>query len=222
MSNGIRFTKERGKVTVSFKELDHSIQCQVSDTGIGIAKENIPRLFKKFEQFARMEGPGYKGTGLGLAITKGLLDKLDGTIKVKSHVGRGSTFTFTLPKEPFPKILIVDDERVIIDMVKRIFSSEQYLCDEASDGIEAIDKAQNEKYSLIILDMLMPQMSGYEVIGRLKQDSRTCDIPIMIMSGYAVDQDYLNQIDQNTAIPVIAKPIQPERLKSYVKDILNY
>jgi len=221
ISNGIRFTKERGKVTVSIKDLDDHIQCQVSDTGIGIDKENIPRLFKKFEQFSRVEGPGYKGTGLGLAITKGLVERLGGKIEVRSHFGRGSTFTFTLPKEAFPKILIVDDEKMVVETIKRIFSLDQYHCDAAHDGVEAVEKAQKEKYALIILDVIMPQMSGYEVIGRLKQDNRTCDIPIIIMSGYAVDQDYLSQVNQNTAIPIIAKPIQPERLRSCVREILD-
>ncbi|MCJ7813584.1 PAS domain-containing sensor histidine kinase, partial [bacterium] len=103
VSNAIRYTK-KGSIHIQVDEKKDEIECRVSDTGIGIATENIPKLFSKFEQIGRVEGPGYKGTGLGLAIVKGLVEKHGGRIWVKSELEKGSTFTFTIQKIPFPTI----------------------------------------------------------------------------------------------------------------------
>ncbi|MFA4857851.1 MAG: HAMP domain-containing sensor histidine kinase [Candidatus Margulisiibacteriota bacterium] len=98
LSNAVRFTNDRGRIGVEvFDRLD-CIEISVVDNGIGIAEENMPKLFSKFQQFHRTPGQGTKGTGLGLAITKGLVELHGGRIWAESELGKGSRFTFTLPK----------------------------------------------------------------------------------------------------------------------------
>ncbi len=220
ISNAIRFTDPGGNITIAVKELKDCIECRVSDTGIGIAKKDIPKLFSKFEQIGRAKTSGYKGTGLGLPITKGLIEKHEGKITVESEVGKGTSFIFTLKKVPFPKILIIDDEQIMIDLVKEILSKSDFQCVQANDGIAAIEKAQNENPSLILLDMVMPGMNGYEIIGRLKQDKRTHQIPILIMSAFSVNQKQLEQYNNHMEIPSMQKPFNPEALKTKVYNML--
>ena len=98
IANAVKFTPKEGKISVELKDRNDQIEISISDTGIGIAKENLPKVFGKFQQFSRTEGAGYKGTGLGLAIVKELVKMHKGEIKVKSEFNRGSKFTFSLPK----------------------------------------------------------------------------------------------------------------------------
>jgi len=98
ISNSLKFTSEGGWVKVTCAEQDGEVQICVADCGVGIAKEDIPKLFDKFTQFGRKAGPGEKGTGLGLAICKGIVEQQKGRIWAESEPGKGSKFTFTLPK----------------------------------------------------------------------------------------------------------------------------
>lgn len=98
ISNSLKFTPEGGWVKVICAEQDEEVLVSVRDSGVGIAKEDIPKLFDKFTQFGRRAGPGEKGTGLGLAISKGIVELTRGRIWAESELGKGSKFTFTLPK----------------------------------------------------------------------------------------------------------------------------
>jgi len=220
LSNAIRFTEAGGEITIKAEEKDDAIVCGVCDTGTGISKEYIPKLFSKFEQFGKVDGHGYKGTGLGLAIVKGLVEEHEGSIWVESELGKGSEFWFTLKKVPYPKILIADDEEPVRVLFKRFLSSDNYQFVEVSDGGEAIQKALNDSVSLIILDMMLPDISGYEIIGRLKQDVRTHDIPILIVSGYSVDEARLDQEDNHVVIPYLNKPVEVDELRNKVRELL--
>ena len=97
--NAITYTPEKGRIKVELKDKNQTAEVSVSDTGIGIAKEDLPKVFDKFQQFGRKAGPGAKGTGLGLAIVKQLVEMHGGNIKVESEINRGSKFTFSLLKD---------------------------------------------------------------------------------------------------------------------------
>jgi CheY-like chemotaxis protein len=125
-----------------------------------------------------------------------------------------------LKKVIFPKILIVDDDMDIVLLVKRMLSEAEYRHVEAYDGEQAVKIAQNERINLILLDIQLPTMSGYEVIGRLKQDKRTLDIPILIMSAFSVDLDEVDMVRAETAIPMIRKPFGVDALKEVVEELL--
>ena len=99
IENAIKFTPERGKVTVKIINKEKELECSVADTGAGIAPENLSKVFGRFQQFGRIAGPGAKGTGLGLAIAKELVEMHNGRIWVESELGRSTTFLFTLPKD---------------------------------------------------------------------------------------------------------------------------
>ncbi len=104
VDNAIKFTNQ-GSVEIAARDGEEEITCRVSDTGAGIAREDLPRIFDKFTQFGRKDGPGDRGTGLGLAIVKGLVELHGGTIRVESELGRGTTVSFSLPKMSFNAIL---------------------------------------------------------------------------------------------------------------------
>jgi len=98
ISNAIKYTPEKGKIIIELKDKKDEVEISVSDTGVGIAKEDLPRVFNKFQQFNRAAGAGAKGTGLGLSIVKQLVELHKGTVMVESEVNKGSEFTFNLPK----------------------------------------------------------------------------------------------------------------------------
>ncbi len=224
LSNAIRCTPEGGSISIRVEEKENGdvVECSVSDTGIGIAEKDMPRLFSKFEQLGRTEGSGYKGTGLGLVIVKGLVEKHGGKIWVESELGKGSMFTFTLKKMPFPKVLVVDDEKSVVDIIKKFLSRDDYQFIEAFDGQEAVKKAKSEHPSLIVLDMMLPGLDGYGVIERLKEDKHTRDIPILILSAATVDKERIERVDDTLQIPIMSKPIQQEELLNYVQEMVSY
>jgi diguanylate cyclase (GGDEF)-like protein/PAS domain S-box-containing protein len=128
IGNAIKFTPEKGQITLEIKDMEKEIGCSVADTGKGIAGEDMPKLFTKFQQFDRVPGAGAKGTGLGLAITKELVRMHGGRIWAESKLGKGSKFTFTLPK----------------------YTAEALFTVHVNNGIkEALDK--NTKMSLVIV-----------------------------------------------------------------------
>ncbi len=99
IGNAFRFTQESGQLTVEMKETEKEIECSVADTGVGISAEDLPKVFSKFQQFGRIPGSGEKGTGLGLSIAKNIVEMHHGKIWAESQVGKGTKFTFTLPRE---------------------------------------------------------------------------------------------------------------------------
>jgi signal transduction histidine kinase len=216
LNNALQYTPQGGSVRLDVEKGPGELRCRITDTGIGIGTEDVKKLFSKFEQFGRVDGPGYKGTGLGLSICKGLVEKHGGRIWVDSEAGKGSAFLFTLKKEPFPNVLVVDDEKEIVQIVKEQLRPDGYGFLEANDGDTALSTATSQCPSLILLDMNLGTVSGYEVVGRLKGDRRTAHIPILIMSGYDVDEARL----VHQEIPVLRKPVPSDLLRSTVQQVL--
>lgn len=217
ISNAIRYTDEGGQISLSLKDESDQIVCKVSDTGAGIPREHIEKLFTRFGRFGDVKGDGYKGTGLGLVIVKALIEKHGGQITVESEVGKGSTFTFTMHKEPFPSVLIIEDDKAVLEIAKEFLAEDLYLFYEAQDGENGIQTARQKEPSLILLDIKLPDMSGYEVIGRLKQDIRTRDIPIIAMSAYDINMDLMEEMNTNAATPYIQKPFDRDLLRSKIR-----
>ena len=177
---------------------------------MGISKENLPKVFEKFKQVGDTLTDKPKGTGLGLPICKQIVEHYGGKIWAESTEGEGSTFYFTAPvykeqpnsahikdfieqlKNSAPPalnfdssskhILIVDDDASIRRLLKQELEYSGYTTDEAPDGLEALDKIKHKKYDLIILDVMMPGLSGFDVARVLKNSPDTMNIPIIILS----------------------------------------
>ncbi len=188
------------------------VEVCVTDTGIGIREEDLGKLFGKFKALDAPATSQHKGVGLGLNICKGLVEMQDGTIWVRSKYGEGSTFCFTLPvktdavkrteklagggyqeavaereREGKPEseidVLVVDDEPDHVEFLSKLLKEEGYRTSKAYDGQEAIESIARSKPNLIILDLMMPKVSGFEVIEHLKKGEDTREIPVIVITG---------------------------------------
>lgn len=196
VSNALKFT-EKGEVRVRVSNPGEDlISFFVEDTGIGIAPEDLETIFQEFSQIHNPIQGRVKGTGLGLSLSRKLAELLGGTLHVSSQKGLGSTFTLTLPQcvlrqpaqgvQPLAAtergrgaILIVDDEEASRYVCRQMFRGTQYRLIE-SEAREAAERARFERPDLIILDLVMPGRTGFEVLDELKSDTATRDIPVVI------------------------------------------
>lgn len=219
ISNSVKFT-ETGSVTCKAFLCGDFIQVSVIDTGMGITPEDQPKVFEKFKQVGDTLTDKPKGTGLGLPICKQIIEHHGGTIWVESEIGKGSSFSFTLPvyvedqEEPsnpylntvdiqsliqqlkeqiktqkeshqesgVKTILVIDDDLAIRSLLRQQLEAEGYLVKEAENGEKGIKIAREQGPDLIILDIKMPKMDGFDVASILKHDPITMNIPIVINS----------------------------------------
>jgi signal transduction histidine kinase/DNA-binding response OmpR family regulator len=205
LSNALKFT-EKGEVKVTAALENGSLKIAVSDTGIGIPSDAMQYIFDEFRQVDGSSTRKHGGTGLGLSITKKLTELLGGTIDVSSIEGEGSTFTVTLPlrkkldeitgeavraeeKMPAPAeirgkkvLLAIDDDPNVLLLLRGNLEDEGYYVMGALSGEEGIRKAREMKPFAITLDILMPEKDGWGVLGDLKDDPETRDIPIIVLS----------------------------------------
>jgi PAS domain S-box-containing protein len=210
LSNAIKFTPEGGTIQVKAQMLNGKepeadsgmVRVSVTDSGIGIAPKDHESIFEKFRQVGDTLSGKPKGTGLGLPICKEIVEHYGGRLWVESELGKGSTFSFTVPttlktevKAPEARkkqakaviktsktILVVDDEASIRRFLTHELTNKGYQVFEASGGKEAIDLARQRHPDLITLDVMMPDISGHDVTVVLKNDPDTKDIPILIIS----------------------------------------
>ena len=218
ISNAVKFT-DQGSVICRVRQDKQSILVSVIDQGVGISESDQPKVFEKFKQVGDTLTDKPQGTGLGLPISKEIVAHHGGRIWVESEIGKGSTFSFTLPiaKETeqlpsidfnilieqlkkrgvaneqaesnqenaidFPrKILVVDDDPSIRNLLRQELETRGYIVSEAVNGQEAIAKVRESRPDLITLDIVMEGLSGYDVAAILKSDPATLDIPIIIVS----------------------------------------
>ncbi len=209
ISNAVKFT-DSGSVTCSAALRDGDLVVSVTDSGIGIAPVDQPKVFEKFKQVGDTLTDKPKGTGLGLPICKEIVEHHGGRIWVESKPGQGSTFSFTLPTktgaaviprtidieslvrqlrekvdshEPWGKsILVVDDDPNIRSLLQQEFLEAGYTVRLAENGRQALSLIREEAPGLVILDVMMPEMNGFDVAAVLKNDPKTMDIPIIILS----------------------------------------
>ncbi|MBF0233135.1 MAG: response regulator [Desulfamplus sp.] len=235
IGNGVKFT-DTGNVTASVQSDKEKIAVRITDTGIGIAENDLPYIFDEFRQVDGSSSRRHEGTGLGLAIARKAARMLGGDITVTSTPGKGSTFTLTLPivwqglapvyepivsREPstvkpaHKTILVVDDEPAMGSMISRYLLQEGYNTLTATSGSEALQLAARERPFAITLDIIMPDMDGWEVLQQLKKNPETCDIPTIIVSvseeketGFALG-----------AVGYVSKPVSRKQLISEIQKI---
>ena len=214
ISNAVKFT-DQGSIRCAARREGNELVVSVTDSGIGIAPADQPKVFEKFKQVGDTLTDKPKGTGLGLPICKEIVEYHGGHIWVESTPGQGSTFSFTLPMaaapsiaEPAPRsrkvdieslvrqlrekvathqprdksVLVVDDDQNIRSLLSQELSEAGYRVRLAEDGRKALALIREEMPGLVILDVMMPEMNGFDVAAVLKNDPATMDIPIIILS----------------------------------------
>jgi signal transduction histidine kinase/DNA-binding response OmpR family regulator len=218
LSNAIKFTLEGGRVGVEARQVESWIDISVTDTGIGIGGEDIARLFTEFRQIDSGSARRQEGTGLGLALTRHLARLHGGDVSVESEKGRGSKFTLRLhapdataatdPNRPL--ILVVEDNPAAAEILGRHLVRGGFRFKVARTGAEALAMAAELKPVAVTLDILLPQIDGWEVLGRLKELEATRDIPVVVVS--VVDNPALGRA--LGAIDYFVKPVDPKALLS--------
>lgn len=220
VGNSLKFTPAGGAIKIGVQVKKDMLEVWVQDTGVGIAPEDQDKIFDRFQQIRNGHKFGRKGTGLGLAISREIIRLHRGEIRVESKPGLGSRFIFALPRALAPQILLVDDDPDLVEMYKDFLEPQQYRVITAGNGEEAVRIAEKETPDLLILDIVMPRMNGYEVIGRLKESSRTCRIPIIILTGYGLDQHRLDNLSSR-AVPALQKPVSMKEFLKAVSTVLE-
>ncbi len=219
--NSLKFSPDHSEVIIQLEEKDKLIQLNVTDHGIGIEKKDLSRIFNKLEQLGTVKGDIEKGAGLGLAIVKGLADKLGVKIQVDSVLGKGTTFSFYFEKASIPKILIADDKPSKGEAISKYLGKHDYQAIHACDGIEAIHLAQNEQPNIIVLSRLLSKLDGYEVITRLRRNTSTEDIPIIIHGSDNGDSYGRAPHNSDRKTMFLKKPYKLEELKMQVDNFLS-
>jgi signal transduction histidine kinase/CheY-like chemotaxis protein len=192
VSNAIKFTPDGGAVKITSQQLPDEIEIAVADTGIGIAAADRGRIFREFQQLASGAGRQEQGTGLGLALTQRFAHLHGGEVRFESEPGKGSVFTISLPLKPpqdksverssSPLILIVEDNLMAAELMTRVIERGGFRTEVARTGHEALEKARGLKPVAITLDVLLPELDGWEVMANLKRDEATCHIPVLVVS----------------------------------------
>lgn len=244
INNALKFT-EKGKVTVSVKNLGikkdfAKLRFSVKDTGIGIEKENLSRIFESFTQARSNISRMYGGSGLGLAITKRLLELQDSQISVKSEVNKGSEFSFvmryrvplnqvlktqesvfvadTFSSLKGTRVLLAEDNRVNIRVAQKFLNKWDIEVDTAENGKIALEKARQNNYSVVLMDLQMPEMDGLEATRQIRNldDSLHSTVPIIALTASAL-METKRDVYAAGMNDFITKPFNPAELYRKLK-----
>jgi CheY-like chemotaxis protein len=238
VSNALKFTKNgEVEIKVNLKKIDgkfYFLDFLIKDNGVGIATVDQGKIFEKFVQVGRKD-EDYQGTGLGLSIVKRLLGLFGSTISLESDIGEGTAFSFMISFEHDPqktkkiideievdltsndvyKILIVEDNRINQLVTKKIIEKNNYVCKVVDDGFSALEILETEKFDLILMDINMPSMNGFETSKRI----RLKEIKTPIVALTAFDKDEITDEAISSGInDIIVKPFEPIKLFK----IMNY
>jgi PAS domain S-box-containing protein len=232
LSNAVKFTPDGGRIGVEVEtDVERNIvNIVVWDTGIGIAKENLARLFQPFVQLDSSLSRQYSGTGLGLSLVRRMAELMNGSVVVESQVNKGSRFTLTLPlvtgvarvvapppppeKEPerVASALVIEDSVEASETLSRYLGELGTKVFTDLTGDAAVEQAVANGVELIFLDLHLPTSSGWDVLQRLRSDSRTAHIPVVIVS---VEDPPTTPKPEYT--DYIVKPVRRERLAKAIQ-----
>ncbi|MDA3866333.1 MAG: PAS domain S-box protein [Salinivirgaceae bacterium] len=229
ISNSIKFTNEgsiKFGITVQNKDF---VKFYVEDTGIGMSLEKLSYIFDRFRQVEEHTSRKFQGSGLGLAISKQLVELMGGEIWVESEVGSGTRFYFTLPhnwkgnhglnhiveekEESISNVLVVEDEDTNYHLLKEMLKKRNFRIFRAHDGLEAVEIANEEHLDLILMDIQLPKIDGYEATRRIR--TVFPDLPIIAQTAYANYNDVVKSLDAGCS-DFIAKPIKMKKLLTMI------
>ncbi|WP_049723753.1 CHASE domain-containing protein [Gilvimarinus polysaccharolyticus] len=235
LSNAIKFSPDGGSVTIEAQADEEHLIVSVSDQGCGIPENFQHKIFQKFAQADSSDTRKKGGTGLGLAISRELIERMKGSIGFESTEGKGCRFFFQLPlvktagpnsEKETPKtdaldntthrILIVEDDADVASLLKIMLEDAGYQADICHRGAEALEALKARHYDLISLDLMLPDISGIDIIRHVKEQADTADIPIVVISA-RMGQGRLELNSETDNIEWLAKPVDHERLINMVK-----
>ncbi|HEU4745279.1 MAG TPA: ATP-binding protein, partial [Anaerolineales bacterium] len=250
LTNAVKFTPEGGQVVleVHVDEGQDLVEFSVADNGIGIAPQDLKLLFQPFVQVDSRLNRQFEGTGLGLALVHKLTDLHGGSVSVESHMGEGSCFTVRLPwgqklitrqtadrfarealrvrpeKSNLPPvgrvILLAEDNMASLLTIGEYLKTHGYQFLEAHDGLEAIEKAESNDPSIILMDIQMPVLDGLEAIRRLRSNPRFAAIPIIALTALAMPGDRERCLEAG-ANEYMTKPVRLKLLKQTIEELLE-
>jgi PAS domain S-box-containing protein len=232
-SNAIKYSPEGGVVTLGARAEGREVIVSVRDEGLGIAEENLPRMFEQFYRVDSAMTREIGGTGLGLSICKSIVELLGGRIWVETELGKGSTFSFSLPvagpalvrtpevEGPLEatggKVLVIDADPDAAALVENYLARHEYDVIKAYSAAEALTKAAEEHPDVITLDVVLKDMDGFELLQKLKDDPATASIPVVVLS-VVCDEGRSCRLG---ASRYLEKPIDKERLVKIINDTLG-
>ena len=255
ISNAIKYTGQNGKIDCCLTQKPHEdadwcyMEISIADNGIGMSEEFQAHIFESFSRERSSTISGIEGTGLGMGIVKNLVDLMHGTIEIQSSPGKGSTFTICIPcrtahkEEAEPRksssdrpqktlagkrILLAEDNDLNAEIAIELLIEEGLLVDRVSNGVacvEKLEKAAPDFYDLILMDIQMPVMNGYDATRKIRQleDPFRSSIPIIAMTANAFAEDrqkalfvgmndhVAKPVDMNVLIPVLEKHIRTQK-----------
>lgn len=263
LENAVKYTRPGGKICFQIQELKEQepgfakYEFHVKDTGIGMSEEFIAHIFESFTREQTSTVSGIEGMGLGMAIVKKIVDRMGGTIAVKSRQGKGTEVTVILPFKvnsqvvecetkvfkktgqmkmlrerensenlfKGKKILLAEDNELNREIAVELLKEEGFILDTAEDGTIAVEKMRTAKpgqYDLILMDIQMPIMDGYEATRQIRKlkNPETANIPIVAMTANAFEEDRQKALEAGMNEHV-SKPIDLERLLEVVKKVLK-
>ena len=249
LSNAVKFTEADGKISLKVDKKNAHILIHVEDDGIGIDQNELQQIFDRFYQ-AGKGNKYTGGTGIGLSLAKELAQLMGGDLSVDSALGNGTTFELSIPlvvadqesvqiidaeehtdEDPdqvidfdpsgykTTRILIVEDNEQMRNYIKSQLY-ENYQIDEAEDGMDALEKIDQNDYQLIISDLMMPKLDGFDLVAKLKEDERTASISVIMLTARAGEKDIIEGLTIGLD-DYMTKPFNPDELKVRVFNILN-
>ncbi len=248
IGNAIKFTP-KGTISISAIPKGEFVEIEVRDEGIGIPEEKLKRIFDSYEQVDVDENREFIGTGLGLTITKKLVELHNGSISVESKLGVGSSFKFTIPislqasslwiETPFVhmedtimtpsvtssedaqfNILIVDDEQINRQVLANHLKHEPYNLELASNGKEALKAMEQKQFDLVLLDVMMPVMSGFDVCLKIRDSYLISELPVIFITAKDQIIDLVEGLKYG-GNDYITKPFSKQEFLARIKTHLN-
>ena len=250
ISNAYKYTEAGGTISLYVKELECKkqgyikLQTMITDTGIGMSEEYLPKIFEEFSREHTSTENKIEGTGLGMPIVKKLVDLMDGRIEVQSKLGKGTTFTVTIPhkiaqvqdvkmeaplfvnpkKFKGKRILLVEDNELNMEIATELLQEFGFIIEHAEDGLICIDKLAKAKnnYDLILMDVQMPNLDGYATTKKIRhmKDKTKANIPIIAMTANAFEEDRKNALAAGMN-GHLAKPIEMPKLMEMLTKVFE-
>ena len=254
VSNAIKYTPRGGNVTITVEELPCEkegyikIKGEVEDTGIGMSKEYLPTLFEPFSREHNTTIGKVGGTGLGMSVVKRMIDLMGGSIEVKSELGKGTVFTFTLmhkiaDEKYYSKkietadvsdtgenlhgkhVLLAEDNDLNAEIAIAVLEEIGLIIERVEDGIQCVNRIEqmpSGTYDLILMDIQMPNMDGYKATQCIRRldDKKKSEIPIIAMTANAFEEDKKRAFDAGMN-GHIAKPIDIDKLEEVILSVLT-